>query len=90
MLRGFPTQAHLWAHLSPCAARFSRADLSYPHPMQRLISLYKNLYAAEPASVEPITGSGSPRQYYRMSDPQGSSVIGTLGTSLEENRSTIV
>ena len=58
--------------------------------MQRLISLYKNLYAAEPASVEPITGSGSPRQYYRMSDQSGRSVIGTIGTSLEENRSTIV
>jgi aminoglycoside/choline kinase family phosphotransferase len=57
--------------------------------MQRLISLYKNLYAAEPASVEPITGSGSPRQYYRMSDHQGRSVIGTIGTSLEENRAFI-
>ena len=57
--------------------------------MQRLISLYKNLYAAEPASVEPITGSGSPRQYYRMSDQSGRSVIGTIGTSLEENRAFI-
>ncbi|MBR4648693.1 MAG: phosphotransferase [Bacteroidaceae bacterium] len=57
--------------------------------MQRLISLYKNLYTAEPASVEPITGSGSPRQYYRMSDQSGRSVIGTIGTSLEENRAFI-
>ena len=73
----------------PPVPRGSAAQISYPHPMQRLISLYKNLYAAEPASVEPITGSGSPRQYYRMSDHQGRSVIGTIGTSLEENRAFI-
>ncbi|MBR1917659.1 MAG: phosphotransferase [Bacteroidaceae bacterium] len=57
--------------------------------MQRLVTLYKQLYSAKPASVEPITGSGSPRQYYRLSNPSGHSVIGTLGTSLEENRAFI-
>ena len=63
--------------------------MSYAPTMQRLITLYKQLYSAEPTSVEPITGSGSPRQYYRLSNPSGHSVIGTLGTSLEENRAFI-
>ena len=51
--------------------------------MNRLIALYKQLYGSEP-TVTPITGSGSPRQYYRLTDKQHTA-IGTIGTSHEEN-----
>ena len=55
--------------------------------MNRLIALYNQLYGSQP-TVTPITGSGSPRQYYRLTDDKHSA-IGTIGTSHEENRAFI-
>lgn len=55
--------------------------------MDRLKALYHQLYDSEPITTL-ITGSGSPRQYYRMTD-KNHSVIGTIGTSQEENRAFI-
>ena len=40
---------------------------------------------APPKTVEPITGSGSNRRYVRFTSSAGKSVIGVIGTSLEEN-----
>ena len=56
--------------------------------MQRLTDLYRQLYGTAPTTITPITGSGSPRQYYRMTG-EDHSVIGTIGTSHEENRAFI-
>ena len=53
--------------------------------MQQLTSLYTSFAGAEPKSVEPITGSGSNRQYVRFTSSEGKSIIGVIGTSVEEN-----
>ena len=52
--------------------------------MNRLLELYRTLYHTAPLTTEAITGSGSSRQYYRLGDAEHT-VIGTIGTSLEEN-----
>ena len=51
----------------------------------QLIELYRKLAGHEPASCEPITGSGSNRQYFRLTNNAGESLIGVIGTSVEEN-----
>ena len=38
-----------------------------------------------PALMERLPGAGSNREYYRMTDADGQSVIGCKGTSKEEN-----
>ena len=55
--------------------------------MNQLLDLYRTLYNTEPATAEPITGSGSQRRYYRLKGQP--TVIGTAGTSIEENRAFI-
>jgi len=59
--------------------------------MKRLTSLYRELYGNEPNCITPITGSGSPRQYFRLSGNTDTtpSVIGVIGTSLQENEAFI-
>ncbi len=54
-----------------------------------LLSLYLSLTGAQPKTVESITGSGSNRQYFRLTSAEGQSVIGVVGTSLEENHAFI-
>ncbi len=54
--------------------------------MQQLIALYTSFTGEAPKSVETITGSGSNRQYIRFTSAEGRSLIGVVGTSLEENR----
>lgn len=53
--------------------------------MQQLILLYKVHTGHAPLTCEAITGSGSNRQYFRLTDADGSSVIGVIGTSRDEN-----
>ncbi len=53
--------------------------------MERLIQLYVQYKGGEPASVDEITGSGSNRQYYRLTAADGTTLIGVLGTSRDEN-----
>ena len=53
--------------------------------MQELTALYTTFMGAPPKTVEPITGSGSNRRYVRFTSSAGKSVIGVIGTSLEEN-----
>lgn len=50
-------------------------------------SLYKNWNGSEAASVAPLAKSGSNRQYYRLCDAEGGSVIGVEGMNLAENHS---
>ena len=56
---------------------------------ERLIALYKKAKGIAPAKVEKLPGAGSNRQYYRHFAEDGSTVIGCVGTSAEENSSFI-
>ena len=49
-----------------------------------LKSLYLQHTGHEPVLIEPLTGSGSNRQYFRLKDKQ--TTIGVCGNSLDENR----
>ena len=53
--------------------------------MQELKQLYISTFNREPKTVEKLKGAGSNRQYYRFCDADGNSVIGAIGTSVEEN-----
>lgn len=53
--------------------------------MQQLTELYKEYTGAMPAHVEAIAGSGSNRQYYRLTGEDGNTLIGVVGTSRDEN-----
>lgn len=57
--------------------------------MDKLIELYRKWHGTLPVSSERIAGAGSNRQYYRLVDEEGSSVIGVLGTSRDENHAFI-
>lgn len=52
---------------------------------QSLTQLYQQTYHLSPLTVVPLKGSGSNRQYYRISGHDGSSCIGVVGTSVPEN-----
>lgn len=58
--------------------------------MQRLSDLYKRWSGAEPQKIERLAGAGSNRQYYRITSIDGSTVIGVIGTSQEENHAFII
>ncbi len=53
--------------------------------MQQLKELYREWCGQDPVSVERLPGAGSNREYYRMTNAEGVSVIGCKGTSREEN-----
>lgn len=55
--------------------------------MEILNILYKELTGALPDQIEPITGSGSNRRYYKITGPL--TVIGTIGEDVKENESFI-
>ena len=57
--------------------------------MKLLINLYKEWKGCEPVKTERLTGSGSNREYYRMYDDDGHSVVGVIGTSRDENHAFI-
>ena len=57
--------------------------------MHLLKELYKEWKGHESAKVEQLAGAGSNRIYYRMYDEDGSSVIGVVGTSRDENHAFI-
>ena len=54
--------------------------------MEKLIDLYNKWSGKAPANVEKMAGAGSNRSYYRMTDEDGKTVIGVVGTSRDENR----
>ena len=56
---------------------------------ERLITLYTQHFGAAPSSIQQLPGAGSNRRYYRITSSDGSSYIGCIGTSAEENRSFI-
>nr|MBP7472308.1 phosphotransferase [Prevotella sp.] len=57
--------------------------------MDKLIDLYKSWAGEEPASVEKIAGQGSNREYYRITKCDGSTVVGVIGTSRDEDHAFI-
>ena len=57
--------------------------------MQKLLELYKEWRGAAPQNVMKLSGAGSNREYYRMTDAEGQSVIGCIGTSRDENHAFV-
>ena len=57
--------------------------------MHKLIELYKQWNGAEPANVQQIPGGGSNRTYFRLTDKDGQSVVGVIGTSRDEDHAFI-
>lgn len=57
--------------------------------MQELAALYHNWCQHQPARIESLAKAGSNRQYFRLTDADGQSVIGVKGTSQAENHSFI-
>lgn len=53
--------------------------------MQQLLELYKKWKGEEPAQTERLPQAGSNREYFRLTDAKGCSVIGVIGTSRDEN-----
>jgi len=53
--------------------------------MEELKKLYKKATGLEVASCEALPGAGSNRQYYRITGTDGSTLIGAIGTSRDEN-----
>lgn len=57
--------------------------------MYKLKELYKQWCGEEPHDIEKIKGAGSNRIYFRLTDANGKSVIGVIGTSRDENHAFI-
>ena len=53
--------------------------------MEELKKLYKEATGLDVLEVEAIAGAGSNRKYYRMKGTDGSTLIGAIGTSRDEN-----
>ena len=60
--------------------------LIFAPDMQKLIDLYRQWKGEEPAHVHQLSGAGgSNRSYFRLTDHEGQTVIGVIGTSRDEN-----
>ena len=57
--------------------------------MEKLKELYKSYRHEEPTDIREIAGGGSNRQYYRITAQDGSTLIGVVGTSRDENHAFI-
>ena len=57
--------------------------------MKQLIELYKEWCGSEPVQTEKLPGAGSNRAYYRMTNADGVSVVGCVGTSRDENHAFV-
>ena len=57
--------------------------------MQQLTELYRQWSGHEPHTTEQLPGAGSNRIYYRMTDDEGHSVVGCIGTSRDENHAFV-
>lgn len=51
-----------------------------------MVQLYNDTFGKSPAYINKLSGSGSNRIYYRLSDENENSVIGVKGESLKENQ----
>ena len=57
--------------------------------MDKLRQLYTEWKGYDPETITPLTGAGSNRQYFRIVDSNGLSVVGVIGTSTDENNAFI-
>ena len=57
--------------------------------MITLEALFKQVTGAAPVSVKALTGSASHRRYYRLTGPDGLTLIGVEGTDPDENRAFV-
>ena len=57
--------------------------------MDKLLKLYNKWNGDAPAAVEKLPGAGSNRQYFRLRNADGHSIIGVIGTSRDENHAFI-
>ncbi len=57
--------------------------------MEKLLELYKKWKGSVPANVEKLEGAGSNREYFRMADEDGETIIGVIGTSRDENHAFV-
>lgn len=57
--------------------------------MEKIINLYTQWAHEKPIEIKKIEGAGSNRCYYRLTNKYGHSVIGVVGTSVDENRAFI-
>lgn len=57
--------------------------------MEKLIALYREWSGEEPALTEKLPGAGSNRQYYRLHAADGTTVVGCIGTSRDENHAFV-
>ena len=53
--------------------------------MEELKKLYKNATGRDLASIEDVAAAGSNRKYFRLKGMDGSTLIGAVGTSSDEN-----
>lgn len=53
--------------------------------MEHLLSLYKQWRGHAPQKAETLAKAGSNRQYVRLTDPDGSTAIGVISPSVDEN-----
>ena len=57
--------------------------------MEKLIELYKKWAGEAPVDVIKLAGQGSNRQYFRIIQQDGGTVIGVIGTSRDEDHAFI-
>lgn len=57
--------------------------------MEKLKELYRAWAGHEPAEMVKLPGAGSNRVYYRMTAQDGSTVVGCIGTSRDENHAFV-
>ena len=57
--------------------------------LEKLNKLYESWADNQPSETTELPASGSNRKYYRMTAPDGSTVIGAIGTSKEEDHAFI-
>ena len=57
--------------------------------MQKLKELYKKWSGEEPKNVQQLTAGGSNREYYRLTGSDGTTVVGCIGTSRDENHAFV-
>ena len=57
--------------------------------MEALRKLYEQWKGEAPVQTDRLAGAGSNREYYRMTDGEGQSVIGCIGTSRDENHAFV-
>ena len=64
-------------------------DIINRNVLEKLINLYRQWRGESPVHIEKLQMAGSNREYYRMADADGATVIGVIGTSRDENRAFI-